>query len=72
MLTTIFEGPFGNGIHVMNYQTRVDLVSFDAEIAAVIPENNSTTGLSPLSGAIKMLIKPSVESECGFTHESVK
>lgn len=57
-----------NGIHVMNHQPIMDLVSGNSKITGLVSEYHEVPNSQPLSGSIESLIDPSIESESSFPH----
>lgn len=51
----------------MNENATVDLVSFDTQITALIPNDHSITNQLPFMRVVKQLIDVSVESEGRYT-----
>jgi hypothetical protein len=62
--------PLSKRIHVMNDQSRVDLMTLETEITTIISNYCLLTQGTPLSRCIKFLINPSIESEGLATHLS--
>jgi len=58
----------GKRIHVMNYQTSMDIITFDTQITPFVSNDYFLTKLPPLPGRIKLLIDPSVEPKCFATN----
>src|SRR4029077_1492341 len=56
----------------MNEKISAYLVARNAEITALVSDNNLVSDPSPLSRAVKTLIDPPIEPKCAFTHKSLE
>jgi hypothetical protein len=50
-------------IHVMNYESVEDFITFDPEVAALISGNNVVSDLTPLPGCIELLVNVAIETK---------
>lgn len=56
----------------MDIDPVVDLVTFDSQVTAFVPNDDPVSGLAPLSRGVEALIDPSVETEGLLTYTSSK
>ncbi len=61
--SAVLDIPLCDRIHVMNDESRVDLMTLDAEITTFISYDDISTKSAPSLGRIKPLVNPAVESE---------
>lgn len=59
-------------VHVMDDDSTVDLIALDAQITAIVSDNNLVSSLSPLSRAVKALIDPSIEPKGGCSYNTTE
>lgn len=59
-------------IHVMDDDARMDLTTWDPQVATLVSNDDEITDSLPLSGGVERLVDPAVESESGCAYSSVK
>lgn len=61
-----------HGIHVVDDRIPIDLVTFDAQITAVVSYDDEVAKIPPFLRGIKLLIHPTVETEGWLSHSTVE
>lgn len=57
---------------MVNQDFGLDLIARNAEITAIIPQNNPVSDRTPFPRRVEPLIDPSVKSERAFTNDSTE
>jgi len=61
--TAVFEICLRDRIHMVNDQVRMNLTTFNSEVASVVSDNRIASQSSPCLRTVESLIDPTIESE---------